>query len=175
MGKKIELMNNSIVFGKNVRLGQHTVLTGDLAIGDDVSIWHNAVVRADVAPIVIGNQTNIQDNTVIHGQLGKWSVTIGERVTVGHSCILHGCHLASDCFIGMGSIIMNGAYIGSNVLVAAGSLIPGGARFDEPNVLVMGRPGKIVRSLTEEEINLLKETPSNYIQYAENCLSLMKG
>lgn len=168
-------MDDHIVCGENVRLGQNAVLTGDVVIGANSSIWHNTVVRADVAPVRIGELTNIQDNTVIHGQLGKWGVTIGDRVTIGHSCILHGCHLDSDCFIGMGTIIMNGAYIGSNVFIAAGSLITGGTRIEESNVLVMGRPGKVIRKLKEDEIRLLKETPYNYKIYAEKRLSFIKG
>lgn len=168
-------MNDNVVCGENVRLGQNAVLTGDIVIGKNSSLWHNTVVRADVAPVRIGELTNIQDNTVIHGQLGKWGVTIGDRVTVGHGCILHGCHLASDCFIGMGTIIMNGAYIGSNVFIAAGSLIPGGTRIEDQNVLVMGRPGKVVRCLKDEEIKLLRETPHNYMKYAEKWLSFIKG
>ncbi len=92
-------------------------------------------------------------------------------MSVGHCCLLHGCELADESFVGMGSILMNGSYIGHRVLVAAGSLIPQGARFNEPNTLVMGRPGKVVRKLRESELRMILETPAKYAKYAKECLS----
>ena len=156
--------------GIDVRFGQNVVITGNVIIGDQTSIWHNVILRGDVAPIKIGTRCNIQDNTVLHGQLNKYAVTIGDGVSVGHSCIIHGCELADNSFVGMGSIVMNGAYIGSRVLVAAGSLISQGTRFEEPGTLVMGRPGKVVRALKENEIKMIYGTPDNYIQYAQQWL-----
>lgn len=156
--------------GKNVRLGQNAVLTGDVELGENTSVWHNVVLRGDVSKIVIGKDCNIQDNTVLHGQLNQWDVILGDRVSIGHSCILHGCELADDSFVGMGSIVMNGCYIGKNVLIAAGSLIPEGSRFEEPGVLVMGRPGKVIRKLNEREIEMIRSTPERYIDYAEKWL-----
>jgi carbonic anhydrase/acetyltransferase-like protein (isoleucine patch superfamily) len=157
--------------GKDVRFGQNVVITGNVSIGDQTSVWHNVILRGDVEPITIGERCNIQDNTVVHGQLGRFAVVIGNGVSVGHSCIIHGCELADESFVGMGSIVMNGAYIGNRVLVAAGSLVPQNARFDEPNTLVMGRPGKVVRKLKANEIQMILETPANYIQYALQWLS----
>jgi len=157
-------------FHPSVRLGEYVVTTGDVTIGESSSIWHQVVIRGDVAPITIGAFTNIQDATVLHGQLGKHSVTLGDYVSVGHGCILHGCELADHCFVGMGAMVMNGAYIGSHVLVAAGSLVPQGARFDEPYTLVMGRPAKVVRKLNETEIQMILDTPKRYISYAEQWL-----
>lgn len=164
-----------LVAGKDVRFGQNVVITGHVNIGNKTSVWHNCILRGDVEPITIGERCNIQDNTVLHGQLGKYAVKIGNGVSVGHSCIIHGCELADDSFVGMGSIVMNGAYIGSQVLVAAGSLIPQGARFEDPNTLVMGRPGKVVRELRENEINMIKNTPAQYIQYAQQWLPAMEN
>jgi len=164
------MMDNNVKLGKNVRLGENVVLSGDITIMDDSSIWHNVVLRGDVAPIEIGKRCNIQDNCVLHGQLNKWQVTIGNNVSIGHSCIIHGAQLADDSFVGMGAIVMNGSYIGSRVLVAAGSLISQGSRFEDPNTLVMGRPGKVVRKLRENEINMILDTPNNYITYAQQWL-----
>lgn len=163
-------MTNNIKLGTNVRFGENVVLSGDVTINDESSIWHNVVLRGDVAPIIIGTRCNIQDGCVLHGQLNKWQVTIGNNVSIGHSCIIHGAELADDSFVGMGAIVMNGSYIGSRVLVAAGSLISQGSRFDEANTLVMGRPGKVVRKLRDNEIKMIFETPHNYITYAQQWL-----
>jgi len=167
-------MDSNQNIAANVRFGQNVVITGDVKIDDNTSIWHNVILRGDVAPITIGARTNIQDNTVLHGQLNQWDVKLGDDVSVGHSCILHGCELANESFIGMGAIIMNGAYIGPRVFVAAGSLVSQGSRFEEPNVLVMGRPGKVVRPLREREIQMIMETPKRYIQYALDWLPEFK-
>ncbi len=168
-------MSGNLVFGENVRFGQNVVTTGNVILGRDTSIWHNVVIRGDVAPITIGDQCNIQDGTVIHGQLNRWEVKIGDKVSVGHSCVLHGCELESECFIGMGSMVMNGCVIGKNVLIAAGSLIPEGTHIKEENVLVMGRPGKIIRELKDREIRMIQDTPSRYIDYANQWLPLAKS
>lgn len=161
---------DKIQLGHDVRKGQNVVMTGSVEIGDYSSIWHNVVLRGDVAPITIGERCNIQDNTVLHGQLNQWPVILGNNVSVGHSCILHGCELADDSFVGMGAIVMNGCYIGPKVMIAAGSLIPEGSRFEEPGVLVMGRPGKIVRELREREIQMILDTPKRYVDYAQQWL-----
>lgn len=153
-----------------MRFGENAVITGNVFIGDYSSIWHNVILRGDVEPITIGSRCNIQDNTVLHGQLGRFAVVVGNNVSIGHSCIIHGCELADDSFVGMGSIVMNGAYIGSHVLVAAGSLIPQGARFEEKGTLVMGRPGKVVRELRDNELKMIADTPSRYIEYAKQWL-----
>ncbi|MDH5561094.1 MAG: gamma carbonic anhydrase family protein [Deltaproteobacteria bacterium] len=159
-----------IKLGREVRLGQNVVITERVMIGDYTSVWHNVVLRGDVSPIIIGENCNIQDNTVLHGQLDQWDVILGDRVSVGHSCILHGCELSDESFIGMGSIIMNGCYIGTRVMVAAGSLVPQGSRFTEPNKLVMGRPAKVVRDLKQNEIDMITDTPKRYLKYANQWL-----
>lgn len=164
---------SKVTFGKDVRLGQNVVITETVSIGDLSSIWHNVVLRGDVSEIRIGSGCNIQDNTVLHGQLDQWDVTLGNDVSVGHSCILHGCELADESFVGMGSIIMNGCYIGSRVMVAAGSLVSQGSRFEEPGTLVMGRPGKAVRKLRENEIQMILDTPKRYLKYARKWLPLL--
>ena len=164
-------MKDQINLHPHVYLGQNTVLTGTVDIGEYSSIWHNVVLRGDVAPIKIGSFCNIQDGTVIHGQLDEWDTELGNYVSVGHSCILHGCKLDNHSFVGMGSIVMNGSFIGENVMIAAGSLIPEGSVFDEPNVLVMGRPGKVIRPLRDREIQMIRNTPERYVKYAQQWLS----
>lgn len=164
------MKRDNIQLGQDVYTGQNVVTTGTVIVGDQTSIWHNVVLRGDVEPIQIGKQCNIQDNTLVHGQLNRWAPKIGNRVSIGHCCLLHGCELADESFIGMGSILMNGSYIGNRVLVAAGSLIPEGARFDEPNTLIMGRPGKVVRELREKELNMILTTPDRYVMYAREWL-----
>lgn len=163
-------MKPTIHIGQGVRFGENVVLRGTLNIGNFSSIWHNVILRGDVSPIVIGSNCNIQDNTVLHGQLNQWDVILGDRVSIGHSCILHGCELADDSFIGMGSIVMNGAYIGPYVLVAAGSLIAEGSRFAERETLVMGRPAKTVRKLKPKELQMIEQTPKRYMDYAKKWL-----
>jgi len=155
----------------DVLLGQNVVMTGTVIVGRQTSIWHNVVLRGDVEPIVIGERCNIQDCTLAHGQPHRWGTKLGNDVSIGHGCILHGCELADHAFVGMGSILLNGSYIGSYVLVAAGSLIPQEARFEEPYTLVMGRPGKIVRELREEEVAMINSTPARYITYAQKWLT----
>ncbi len=159
-----------LILANSVRKGQNAVLTGNVTVGENTSIWHNVTIRGDVAPIIIGKSCNIQDNTVLHGQLNEWNVTLGDNVSVGHASVLHGCEIADNSFIGMSTIVMNGAYIGSNILVAAGSLIPPRARFEESGVLVMGRPGKVVRKLLEKELHMIKDTPVRYVNYARQWL-----
>ena len=125
-------------------------LIGDVHIGEHSSIWMNAVLRGDVHSIRIGNYTNIQDNTVVHVEEGRYSTVLGDRITVGHSVLLHGCRIGDDCLIAMGSIVLNDAEIGAGSIVAAGAVVPEHAMIP-PGSLVMGVPGKVRRQLTEDE------------------------
>lgn len=150
--------------GKDVYLAEGSKVIGDVELGDNSSVWFNVVIRGDVAPIRIGKETNIQDNTVIHGTWHKASVTIGKGVTVGHSVVLHGCTIGDYCLIGMGSIIMDGAKIAANSIVGAGSLVTEGSQF-ESGMLILGRPAKSLRPLTPEELTFLPQSANNYITY----------
>ncbi len=123
---------------------------GDVEVGERSSIWPNATVRGDVHAIRIGEETNIQDNCVLHGELGQHAVILGSRVTVGHSVVLHGCEVEDDCLIGIGAIVLNGARVGRGSVVAAGALVPEGMEVP-PGSLVVGVPGKVRRQVTEEE------------------------
>mgnify|MGYP001128804766 FL=1 len=140
-------------------------LIGDVTIGKNCSIWFNAVLRGDVGPITIGDETNIQDGTVIHGTYKKAYASIGNRVTVGHAAVLHGCRIDDLCLIGMGSIIMDNAHIGPRNIVGAGSLVTENSKFLEEGWLILGRPAKPVRKLTPEELAFLEKSANNYLEY----------
>lgn len=164
MSLKIDLPQGKPVVGPGTFLAPSSVIVGQVTIGKNCSIWFNTTVRGDVMPIEIGDETNIQDNSVIHGTYKKCGAKIGKRVSVGHSVILHGCEIGDRCLIGMGTIIMDQAKISENSLVAAGSLVTEGAQFP-PGVLIMGRPAQIKRPLTAEEIGFLNQSADNYLLY----------
>lgn len=135
-------------------------IAGDVTLRPGVSVWFNAVMRGDVDRITIGENTNIQDLTMIHCDEG-FPTVIGQGVTVGHSCIIHGCTIGDNCLIGMGSTILNGARIGENSLVGAGSLITEGKEFP-PGSVIMGRPAKVVREVGERELEMIREGAEHY-------------
>ncbi len=139
-------------------------LIGDVELGENCSIWFNTTLRGDVMPIRIGDESNIQDNTVIHGTYNKAAAVVGRRVTVGHSVILHGCEVGDHSLIGMGSVIMDLAQIPKNCVVGAGSLVTEGARFEE-GMLILGRPAKALRPLRPEELAFLQQSADNYLHY----------
>lgn len=140
------------------------VVIGNVAIAEDASIWPCAVLRGDYHPIRIGARTSIQDGCVLHVQSEEYSVTVGDRVTVGHGVILHGCTVESHCLIGMGSILLNGSRIGSGSIVAAGSLITERMQVP-PGSLVMGSPAKIRRALVDDERAQIALSADRYVEF----------
>lgn len=140
---------------------------GDVTMGERSSIWPCAVARGDVNRIVIGEDTNIQDGSVLHGELGMYPVLIGDRVTVGHMACLHGCAVEDDCLIGIGAIVLNGARIGKGSVVAAGALVPEGMEVP-PGSMVMGTPAKIRREVTPEEKARFAENAQRYLRYRQD-------
>ena len=142
---------------------------GDVKLGENASVWPGAVVRGDVNHIHIGAATNIQDNSVLHvshktaADPAGGPLIIGARVTVGHAVILHGCTIEDECLIGMGSIILDNAVIRKHVLLGAGSLVPEG-KVLESGHLYLGRPAKLVRELTAEEIAYFNYSAEHYIK-----------
>ena len=138
---------------------------GDVTIGADSSIWYGAVLRGDMAPIVIGSQTNLQDGTVVHVDEGV-PCQVGSRVGVGHRVILHGCTVADDCLIGMGSILLNNVSVGTGSVVAAGAVLPEGMQVP-PRCLVMGVPARIVRPVDERLARRIASTWSHYVGQAK--------
>jgi carbonic anhydrase/acetyltransferase-like protein (isoleucine patch superfamily) len=137
---------------------------GDVTLGEEASVWYGAVVRGDMAPIVIGDRTNLQDGTIVHVDAGV-PCTIGPRVGVGHRVILHGCTVESDCLIGMGSVLLNHVRIGSGSVVAAGAVIPEGMVVPAGSV-VMGVPGRIIRPVDAGLTRRIAETWEHYVAQA---------
>jgi carbonic anhydrase/acetyltransferase-like protein (isoleucine patch superfamily) len=137
---------------------------GDVVIGERSSVWPCASLRGDTAPIHIGDEVSIQDNSVLHADIG-FPLTIGNRVTVGHLVMLHGCTIEDDTLIGIGSIILNGAKIGKGSVVAAGALVPEGMEVP-PSTLVMGVPAKVKRAVTAEEQQRFAEGVQHYVEKA---------
>lgn len=142
--------------------GAHII--GDVAIGERSSVWPSASLRGDIAPIHIGEETSIQDGTVIHTDAG-FPTTVGNRVTVGHMAMLHGCTVEDDSLIGIGAIVLNGARIRKGAIVAAGALVPEGAEIPA-GMLAMGVPAKPRRPVTQEEQERFRQNVKNYVQRA---------
>jgi carbonic anhydrase/acetyltransferase-like protein (isoleucine patch superfamily) len=145
-------------------------LIGDISLGENSSVWFGAVVRTETESITIGREANIQDNCVIHTDLG-FPVAIGDRVSVGHGAVIHGASVASNCLIGMRATLLNGAKIGENCLVAAGSLVTQGKQMPG-NTLVMGSPAIAKRKLTEEEITSIALNADHYNQIRAEYLRM---
>jgi carbonic anhydrase/acetyltransferase-like protein (isoleucine patch superfamily) len=137
---------------------------GDVVLGERASIWMNAVVRGDVNAIRIGANSNVQDCAVLHGQRYVYPVTVGDWVTIGHNATVHGCVVEDACLIGMGSTILNGARIGTGCIVAAGAVIPEKTVIP-PHSLVAGVPGKVRRTLGDEDHTLILQYAQNYLDY----------
>ena len=136
---------------------------GDVVVGERSSVWPNVTIRGDVNYIRVGDETSIQDNTVLHVDHQVYPCIIGNRVTVGHSAVLHGCDVADDVLIGIGAIVLNGARIGAGAVVAAGALVPEGMEVPA-NTLVMGTPAKVKRPVTAEEQVRFKKNCDNYVK-----------
>lgn len=136
---------------------------GDVAVGERSSVWPNVSIRGDVNYIRIGDETSIQDNTVVHVDHQKYPCIVGNRVTVGHRAVLHGCEIGDGALIGIGAIILNGAKIGAGAIVAAGALVPEGMEVPE-NVLAMGMPARMRRGVTAEEQERFRENCDNYVR-----------
>ena len=137
-------------------------LIGDVQVGKETSIWFNAVLRGDEDAITIGNRCSIQDNTTIHLYEGS-PVIVEDEVTVGHNVILHGCTVKERCIIGMGSTILDGAVIGEECIIGANTLIPSG-KVIPPRSLVVGSPGKVVRELTDKDLELIQLSIDTYVE-----------
>ena len=140
-------------------------LIGNITVGERSSIWPNVTARGDVNTIRIGDDSNIQDNSVLHCDAGFFPLNIGNRVTVGHLAMLHGCTIEDDCLIGIGAIVLNGAKIGRGSVIAAGAVVPEGAEVP-PESMVMGVPAKVKRQLTPEERERFRQNAMHYVDAA---------
>ncbi len=157
------------VISENVFVAKGAVIRGNVTISSDCGIWFHTTIRAEEAPIFIGAASNIQDNCVLHVDTG-YPIHIGAFVTVGHGAILHGCTIEDNTLIGMGATVLNGAVIGKNCIIGANALIPQGMVIPD-NSLVVGVPGRILRTTTEEEI---LSNHNNAIYYVKEAASYQK-
>jgi carbonic anhydrase/acetyltransferase-like protein (isoleucine patch superfamily) len=154
-------------FGKNVYIAPNATIVGDVVIGDDCSIWFNAVVRGDVNSIRVGNKVNIQDGCIIHCTYQKANTVIGNNVSIGHNAIVHGCTIQDNVLIGMGSVIMDGAEIGSNSIIAAGAVVLENTKV-EHGVIYGGIPARKIKDIPQDLIHgEIERIANNYILYAD--------
>jgi gamma-carbonic anhydrase len=144
-------------------------LIGDVRLGQGASVWFNATVRGDVHWIRIGEASNIQDNAVVHVTSGTAPTTIGNRVTVGHSAVIHGCTIGDTVLVGIGAIILDHAVIGSESIIGAGALVTP-RTVVPPRTLILGKPARVVRSVTAEEIERILRHAQNYLRYSARYL-----
>ena len=168
MGSLIRYKGKQPQVGERVFLAEGACLVGDVSIGDDSSVFYNAVLRGDLAEIKIGKRTNIQDNVCIHVSTDV-GVSIGDEVTVGHGAVLHGCTIEDNVLVGMGAVIMDGALVMKNCIIGAGALVTAGKNFPEGS-LVMGSPAQIIRPLTTDEIKNVKAGVEHYLDAKDELL-----
>ncbi len=153
-------------FGKNCYLAENATIAGDVVMGDDCSVWFQAVVRGDVHWIRIGDRVNIQDGAVIHCTYERAPTTIGNDVSIGHRAIVHGCTLHDRVLVGMGAIVMDHAVVEENVLIAAGAVVLEGMRLESGHIYA-GVPARKVKALPEETFrDTVERIARNYIMYA---------
>lgn len=153
-------------YGEDCYFADNATLIGDVIMGDRCSVWFQAVVRGDVNSIRIGNKVNIQDGVVIHGTYERASTTIGDRVSIGHRAIVHGCTLHDDVLIGMGAIVMDHAVVESNVLVAAGAVVLENSRLEAGHIYA-GVPARKVKAISEAQFqDSIGRIANAYIEYA---------
>ena len=145
-------------------------IVGEVEIGENSSVWMNAVLRGDVFAIRIGNNSNVQDCAVLHGMRHKYGVILGDWVTVGHSVTLHGCTVANRCLIGMGAVVLNNVQIGEGSIIAAGTVVPENTVI-EPYSLWMGVPGKFKKRVDDESSQqMILQYAKNYVDYTAQYL-----
>ncbi len=168
MSKLIALDGMTPRLGSRAFVADGAILVGDVEVGDDSSVFYNAVLRGDLAPIRIGKRTNIQDNVTVHVSTGVPTV-IGDEVTVGHNAVLHACTIDDNVMVGMGAIVMDGAHIKKNCIVGAGAIVTQGKEFPE-NSLVLGAPAHVVRELTTEEIEGVRGGVDRYVEIKDKLL-----
>lgn len=140
---------------------EHAIVIGNVSLGERVSVWPTAVIRGDSDAITIGDDSNVQDGTVIHADEGL-PTTIGKRVAIGHRAVVHGSTVDDDCLIAMGAILLNGVHVGTGSIVAAGALCPEGMKIP-PNSLALGIPARVIREVTSEERARIQKTVESYI------------
>lgn len=154
--------------GRNVFIARSATVLGDVTLGDRANVWYGAVLRGDINRIVVGADTNVQDNAVVHVS-DEFACAIGERVTVGHSAIVHACRVGDEVLVGMGAVILDGAVVGDQSIVGAQALVKQGMEIP-PGSLVLGAPARVVRKLERRERQAIKRLAAKYVAYAAYCL-----
>lgn len=168
--------NISPTIGKNTYIDNSAVVIGEVSIADEVSIWPLVAIRGDVNSITIGKRSNVQDGTVLHvthknkNNPNGYPLNIGEDVTIGHKCMLHGCTLGNRILVGMGAIIMDNAVVEDDVFIGAGTLVPPNKTL-KSGYLYVGNPMKQARELKEAEFNFLKQSASNYVRFKDEYIA----
>jgi carbonic anhydrase/acetyltransferase-like protein (isoleucine patch superfamily) len=152
-------------WGNDCFIADNATIVGDVVMGDNCSVWFNAVIRGDVNYIKIGNNTNIQDGAVIHATYLRAATTIGDNVSIGHNALVHGCTLHNNVLIGMGAIVMDHADVQPFVIIAAGAVVLENT-VCESGYLYAGMPAKKIKPLSDEQKEMLKKLPQNYIMYS---------
>ena len=154
-------------FGGNCFLAPNATIVGDVVMGDDCSVWFNAVIRGDVNSIRLGNKVNVQDGAIIHCTYQKANTVIGNNVSIGHNAIVHGCVIEDNVLVGMGAIVMDNAHVGSNSIIAAGAVVLE-KTIVEPGSIYAGVPAKKVKNIPEEMISgEINRIANNYVMYAD--------
>jgi carbonic anhydrase/acetyltransferase-like protein (isoleucine patch superfamily) len=143
--------------------GSHII--GNVNIGQNSSIWYNAIIRGDIEPITVGNFSNIQDNCVVHSSR-DYPVELGDYVSIGHAAVLHGCKIGDNVLVGMNATVLNGAEIGENSIIGAGAVVTEDKKFPQGS-LIIGLPAKTVRRLSEEQITSIKDNAVRYVDLSE--------
>ena len=161
----LPVKDKSPVWGKDCFIAENATIVGDVVMGDNCSVWFNAVIRGDVHYINIGNNTNIQDGAVIHATYLRAPTNIGNNVSIGHNALVHGCTLHDHVLIGMGSIVMDHAVVESFVIIGAGSVVLE-KTICESGYLYAGTPAKKIKAISDEQRAMLKKLPENYILYS---------
>ena len=156
--------NQTPVVDPSAYVDESAQVIGDVQIGAETSVWMNVVIRGDVNSIRIGTRTNIQDLTLVHGMRDTHPTTIGDEVTVGHSAVIHGCTIEDRVLVGMAALLLNGVHIEHDSIVAAGTLLTEGTRIPARS-LVMGRPGRVKRQLSDEEVAEIRWYSESYVAY----------
>jgi len=166
----LEELEAKVSKGNNVFIAPGAVVIGNVHLGDNVSVWYNAVIRADRDTVTIGRNTNIQDGCIIHEDPGA-PVIIGEEVIVGHAAIIHGATIGNNTLIGIRATLLNHVEVGSWCIIGAHSLLTEGTKIPDYSV-VMGSPGKVVKTLTERQIEKVKNNAITYVELARKYLDI---
>ena len=151
--------------GRDVFVEETARVIADVELGDEANVWFHAVLRGDVERIRIGARSNVQDHVTIHVTGGRWPTIVGAGVTIGHRVVLHGCTVGDGALVGIGAIVLDGAEVGAESMIGAGAVVAPGAKIPS-RMLALGTPAKPVRDLRPEELEHMKRSAQNYVEYA---------